>query len=64
MVIMPALFIGHGSPMNTLERNDFTEAWRAMGRPFTKAARIAGRFGALVLRRDCRHRNAAAADHP
>src|SRR5690606_3241469 len=28
---MPALFIGHGSPMNALERNDFTEAWRAFG---------------------------------
>lgn len=24
---MPALFVGHGSPMNTLERNRFTEAW-------------------------------------
>src|SRR5688572_26351137 len=29
---MPALFIGHGNPMNTLERNGFTEAWRALGR--------------------------------
>src|SRR6476661_889084 len=29
---MPALFIGHGSPMNTLERNDFTRAWAGMGR--------------------------------
>lgn len=28
---MPALFIGHGSPMNTLERNGFTEGWRALG---------------------------------
>jgi len=28
---MPALFIGHGSPMNTLERNGYTNAWRAMG---------------------------------
>lgn len=28
---MPALFIGHGSPMNTLERNDFTDTWRLMG---------------------------------
>jgi 4,5-DOPA dioxygenase extradiol len=28
---MPALFIGHGSPMNTLERNGFTNAWRALG---------------------------------
>ena len=31
MTRMPALFIGHGSPMNTLERNDFTNAWRALG---------------------------------
>jgi len=29
---MPALFIGHGSPMNTLEINGFTRAWRALGR--------------------------------
>jgi 4,5-DOPA dioxygenase extradiol len=28
---MPAAFLGHGSPMNTLERNRFTEAWRAFG---------------------------------
>jgi 4,5-DOPA dioxygenase extradiol len=28
---MPALFIGHGSPMNTLELNGFTRAWRRMG---------------------------------
>ena len=32
MVSMPALFIGHGSPMNTLERNGFTDAWRELGR--------------------------------
>lgn len=31
MTSNPALFIGHGSPMNTLERNGFTNAWRAMG---------------------------------
>ena len=28
---MPAAFIGHGSPMNTLEHNGFTRAWRALG---------------------------------
>lgn len=28
---MPAAFIGHGSPMNTLEQNRFTQAWRALG---------------------------------
>lgn len=29
--LMPAAFIGHGSPMNTLERNRFTQAWRELG---------------------------------
>ena len=28
---MPAAFIGHGTPMNTLERNRYTDAWRAFG---------------------------------
>ena len=28
---MPAAFIGHGSPMNTLETNRYTAAWRAFG---------------------------------
>jgi 4,5-DOPA dioxygenase extradiol len=28
---MPALFIGHGSPMNTIELNGYTSAWRAFG---------------------------------
>jgi 4,5-DOPA dioxygenase extradiol len=28
---MPAAFLGHGSPMNALEHNGYTEAWRAFG---------------------------------
>jgi len=28
---MPAVFFGHGSPMNTLDRNQYTEAWRRIG---------------------------------
>ena len=28
---MPAAFVGHGNPMNALERNRFTQAWRAFG---------------------------------
>jgi 4,5-DOPA dioxygenase extradiol len=28
---MPALFLGHGNPMNALERNAWSEAWRALG---------------------------------
>lgn len=29
--MMPAVFFGHGSPMNALDRNRYTEAWRAFG---------------------------------
>lgn len=29
---VPAAFIGHGSPMNTLELNRYTAAWRALGK--------------------------------
>lgn len=29
--VMPAAFIGHGSPMNALETNRYTEAWHAFG---------------------------------
>ena len=28
----PAIFLGHGSPMNAIERNAHTEAWSAIGR--------------------------------
>ncbi len=28
---MPVIFFGHGSPMNTLARNRYTEAWRRLG---------------------------------
>lgn len=28
---MPALFFGHGNPMNALQRNDWTDAWNAIG---------------------------------
>ncbi|MFI8417186.1 4,5-DOPA dioxygenase extradiol [Serratia sp. NPDC078593] len=29
---MPALFLGHGSPMNVLEENRYTETWRRLGK--------------------------------
>ena len=28
---MPAIFFGHGNPMNALESNEWTEGWRAIG---------------------------------
>ena len=29
---MPALFIGHGSPMNAIEDNEFSRGWREIGK--------------------------------
>ena len=29
---MPAVFVGHGNPMNALHRNAWTEAWAALGK--------------------------------
>jgi 4,5-DOPA dioxygenase extradiol len=31
MTTMPAAFLGHGTPMNALDHNRYTEAWRAFG---------------------------------
>src|SRR5580658_1493223 len=28
---LPALFVGHGNPMNALADNPYTEAWRELG---------------------------------
>ena len=28
---MPALFVGHGSPMNGIEENRYSRAWRELG---------------------------------
>jgi 4,5-DOPA dioxygenase extradiol len=38
--LMPAAFIGHGSPMNTLQRNRFTESWAALGRTLPRPRAI------------------------
>lgn len=37
---MPVLFLGHGSPMNAIERNEFTEGWRKAGKDIPIPASI------------------------
>jgi len=29
---MPVLFVGHGNPMNAIEENSFSRAWRDLGK--------------------------------
>lgn len=36
----PVLFIGHGSPMNAIEDNDWSRAWRALGQRLPKPRAI------------------------
>ena len=36
----PVLFVGHGSPMNAIENNDFTRAWEELGRKLPRPSAI------------------------
>ena len=36
--VMPAAFFGHGNPMNALEVNRYTAAWRAFGQSVPRGA--------------------------
>ena len=37
---MPVIFFGHGTPMNTLARNRYTEAWRRLGQAMPRLRAI------------------------
>lgn len=37
---MPVLFVGHGSPMNAIEENEFAEGWRGMGKNLPRPSAI------------------------
>lgn len=37
---MPVLFLGHGSPMNAIEDNEFTRGWRTIGRTLPEPSAI------------------------
>ena len=38
--LMPAIFFGHGNPMNALLKNDYTESWRHIGGQIPKPKAI------------------------
>src|SRR5512146_758991 len=37
---MPVLFVGHGSPMNAIEDNEFSQNWREVGRSLPRPKAI------------------------
>ena len=48
---MPVLFTGHGSPMNGIEDNEFSQRWRLMGNEIPQPDRGPLYFGSLVYAR-------------
>ncbi len=38
--MLPAIFFGHGNPMNAVAHNDYTETWRRMGAEMPKPTAI------------------------
>lgn len=40
MLLMPAIFFGHGNPMNALRRNRYTERWAQIGADMSKPKAI------------------------
>jgi len=53
---MPALFLGHGNPMNALAKNGYTEGWAALGKSMPRPRAVpvfdwAARFEAQVRKR-------------
>src|ERR1700674_700515 len=61
---MPALFIGHGNPMNALLVNPYTQRWASIGATLPKAEGNTFGVGPLVHRRRSRHREHRAEDDP
>jgi len=37
---MPTIFVGHGSPMNAIESNRYTQAWQQLGESIGKPSAI------------------------
>lgn len=37
---LPAIFFGHGNPLNALQRNSYTESWRAIGSSLSRPRSI------------------------
>ena len=46
---MPAVFFGHGSPMNALEHNRYTDTWRAFGRAIPRPRAIVCVYAHLFI---------------
>ena len=58
---MPAIFFGHGNPMNALAHNAWTDGWAAIGKTFRGPRAVLSRLRPLVSSGHSGDRNACAA---
>lgn len=49
--LMPAIFLGHGNPMNAITQNPYTAGWRAIGTAVPRPRAV------LAIKFGCRHRD-------
>ena len=61
---MPVLFLGHGSPMNAIEENEFVAGWREAGRTLPRPKCHTVHFGTLGDSRDLCHGHGETGNHP
>ncbi len=61
--IMPAIFFGHGNPMNAVLNNSYTEGWRRIGRTDTQTKGHSVDLRSLVCAGNSRHHQRRAKNH-
>jgi len=58
--ILPAIFFGHGNPMNVVLDNGYTKAWSRIGQTIPQAESDSVHLRPLVcFRNGCNHRHGA-----
>ena len=60
---MPALFFGHGNPMNAVSRNAYTEAWAGLGAELPRPKAVLMVSAHWYGSRPCRYSQRHAQDH-
>ena len=62
--LLPAIFFGHGNPMNAVRSNTYTEGWRRIGIEIPGPQAIPVGIRALVCARNRRHHQHGSQDDP
>ncbi len=60
---MPVLFMGHGSPMNGIEDNEFSIRWAEIAKGNSNTISCSGRVGSLAESGDPHHCYGIPHDH-